>query len=453
MQEAIEQLQAISGESGPLSDPESLATFEREVKKASDRVQSLTVAVRLQQTLIDEAFHEQERRLFEASPKRWKNYGYRPVAVRMLGGLEVTIMVRYWASHKNRAQKGKGVFPGVVLLGLCEGCTPALASEVAQLAAALSSFDDARQRLANVGVTLSGKKIAEVAYHFSQRARRQQQIAGMGLPGSLSGRRVVVSTDGGRLRVRRKKKGKKTAKGRSRYHTDWREPKLLVIYVVDEDGRLSKEFTPVLDGTLKGPDAVFDLLAGYLRELDLQAADKVLFIADGAKWIWNRVGKLWQRLGVTASQRLELVDFYHVIEHLHTLAGLKKWSATAKKQWVTRQRGRLLSGDLDGFITAVKSLTKGRRGKGWRRERDYLLRNAEAGRLNYASVRAASLPIGSGTMESTVRRVVNLRMKGASLFWTEAHAEDMLLLCAYYKAKQWKTLENKAFTAQTQLAL
>jgi hypothetical protein len=62
------------------------------------------------------------------------------------------------------------------------------------------------------------------------------------------------------------------------------------------------------------------------------------------------------------------------------------------------------------------------------------------------------LPIGSGTMESAIRRVVNLRMKGPSIFWDEAHAEQMLLLRTYYKSKHWQVLEKKAFTPTLQLA-
>lgn len=89
----------------------------------------------------------------------------------------------------------------------------------------------------------------------------------------------------------------------------------------------------------------------------------------------------------------------------------------------------------------------GKRGKDWARERDYLTRNAKAGRLDYAKARRAKMPIGSGTMESAVRRVVNLRMKGAGIFWHEEHAEQMLLLRTYYKSKHWQVLINKAFTA------
>jgi hypothetical protein len=37
-------------------------------------------------------------------------------------------------------------------------------------------------------------------------------------------------------------------------------------------------------------------------------------------------------------------------------------------------------------------------------------------------------------MESAVRRVINLRLKGPGIFWHEEHAEQMLLLRAYYKS-------------------
>ncbi len=113
----------------------------------------------------------------------------------------------------------------------------------------------------------------------------------------MAGRRVVVSTDGGRLRIRETKRGPKTAKGRNGYRTDWREPKLLMIYVLNEERKMDQEFLAVLDGTLDGPNAVFALMESYLRELKVQSADQVLFIADGARWIWNRVEPLVREIG------------------------------------------------------------------------------------------------------------------------------------------------------------
>jgi hypothetical protein len=291
-----------------------------------------------------------------------------------------------------------------------------------------------------------------VAYHFAARARRQQELDGMGIEGSLAGRRVVISMDGGRLRIRRTKRGKRTKKGRSRYHTDWREPKLLVIYVVNEAGRIEQSFNPVIDGTLQGPDEIFRLLEFYLRQLQITEATKILFVADGAKWIWQRVAPLWQRLGLEKQCR-ELVDFYHVVEHIHALAALKTgWKPAERKRWATRQRRRLWRGEVKAFMTEVERFSQGKRGQAWERERDYLLRNARAGRLDYAKARRAKLPMGSGTMESAIRRVVNLRLKGASIFWTEEHAEQMLLLRTYYKSNRWEVLEHKAFATSLDTA-
>lgn len=418
---------------------------ERRTKVLTDRMQALSTALELQRQLANPALHEQERALAKCSPKRMKNFGYRGVSIQFLGGQEVVLLARYWCRSEAARDKGKGAYFGLQLLGVCDRCTPALASEVAQLAAALSSFEDAQARLRQMGVEMSIRRIASVAYHFAQRARRQQELAGMGIEGSLAGKRVAVSLDGGRLRIRRIKRGKKTKKGRSRYHTDWREPKLLVVYVVNETGRIDPAFAPVIDGTLQGPDEIFRLLEFYLAQLQITDAAQILFIADGAKWIWARVAPMLQRLGLTGRCR-ELVDFYHVIEHVHALAALKTtWGSSERKRWVSRQRRRLWRGEVQAFVTEIERFCRGKRGKTWARERDYLLRNAQAGRLNYAKARRVKLPMGSGTMESAIRRVVNLRLKGASIFWTEEHAEQMLLLRTYYKSKRWQVLEHKAF--------
>jgi len=430
------------------------AAWERQLKALHNQVMSLQAALALQRKLYSEALHQQEQKMGKSSPKKMKNFGYRRVEIQFFGGLKIHVFVRYWCRNQARADKAKGCFYGLLLLGIYDHCTPAMASEVAQLAAALSSFEEAQARLQQMGVHLSTDTIAKIAYQFAQRARDRQRLEGMGITGSLAGKRVVISTDGGRLRIRTNKRGKKTKKDRQRFRTDWREPKLLVIYVVNEEGRIDRSFSAVLDGTLKGSDAVFRLLEFYLSELDVQQAERVLFIADGAKWIWNRVAKLWKRLGLKPEQCMELVDFYHVSEHLHALSKLRKdWkSAVSRKRWVTTQCNRLLAGELQKFEDEIRRFCKGHRAAGWRRERDYLLRNAAAGRLNYAIAKARHLPMGSGAMESTVRRVVNMRMKGASIFWTKEHAEQMLLLRAYYKSKRWKTLENKAFASPMSLA-
>ena len=166
------------------------------------------------------------------------------------------------------------------------------------------------------GQPLDIKTIRTIAYRFATRARAAQRVGNLNWGETVAGRRVAVPTDGGRIRIRTTKRGPKTAKGRHRYRTDWREPKLLIISVVEESGQMDREFLAVIDGTLGGPDAIFKLINLYLRELNITTADKVLFVADGARWIWNRVGALLRRrLGVQPNQIHELVDFYHAVSH------------------------------------------------------------------------------------------------------------------------------------------
>ncbi len=62
------------------------------------------------------------------------------------------------------------------------------------------------------------------------------------------------------------------------------------------------------------------------------------------------------------------------------------------------------------------------------KQRNYLLHASRRERLNYAEVLACQLPIGSGSIESLIRQVVNLRMKGNSKFWLKENAEIMLHL-------------------------
>jgi len=307
----------------------------------------------------------------------------------------------------------------------------------------LGSLAEAQNVLADRGVVLDAKTVRLIAYRSAARARLAQQIERTAFEDTVAGRRVVISSDGGRLRLRETKRGPKTKKGRRRYTGAWREPKVLIVYVVDAEGQRESRFAPFIDATLKGPDAVFALLRSYLQRLGITQADQVLFIADGAPWIWKRVPLLVQALGRAAQQVHALLDFYHAVQHLGQVAALRKdWSAKARTRWRTQQRHLLLRGEVEQVIAALQGLCRGRHSKAIRTPRDYFIKNKS--RMAYAKLIAMKLPIGSGAIESTVRRVVNLRLKGPSLFWCRANAEAILLLRSYYKAGRWNMLKRMA---------
>ena len=55
------------------------------------------------------------------------------------------------------------------------------------------------------------------------------------------------------------------------------------------------------------------------RELGITTTDKVLFVAEGARGIWDRVGTMLRRLGVKPDQIEEVVDVSHAVKHLGTI--------------------------------------------------------------------------------------------------------------------------------------
>lgn len=108
-----------------------LVQREREGKALPDRLGALATALEVQRALASSALHAQERKLAHASPRKMKDFGYRPVTVQFLGGLEVELLARYWCRSQARADQGKGSYFGLTLLGVCDRTTPAWASEVA----------------------------------------------------------------------------------------------------------------------------------------------------------------------------------------------------------------------------------------------------------------------------------------------------------------------------------
>ena len=158
----------------------------------------------------------------------------------------------------------------------------------------LGSVHEAQDVLANRGVALDTKTIRTIASRYAARARLVPQVEHAAFEDTVAGRRVVISSDGGRLRLRETKRGPQTTKGRRRSTGAWRAPKVLLVDVVDAEGKRDAHFVPVMDATLQGPDVVFALLRTSLQRLEITQADQVLFLADGAPWIWKRVPLLVQ---------------------------------------------------------------------------------------------------------------------------------------------------------------
>jgi len=448
-------------------DPEAVRAMELDVAAAAREMADGIAGAVLRAIAADPVLQAEAslaaRSEVSATGRSRRHGGVRSVEVTLLGGSSVSLDVEYqqpnYRSKKRRTKKktrgkgGAGLFPVLAALGIWFGVTPALAGEVCRQIADSDSVRAGRAALERRGILLSQRKALALLNSFSCRAvdqrRRWMDIIRQcpARVGPLRGKRVVVATDGGRIRQRvPAKAGRRRANGHQRYDAPWVEPKLLVIYVIDDEGKMLQEFRPVYDGTQQDCNAIFDMLEAYLKALGAHEARQLIFVADGAKWIWERTAALAVNLGVASEKVVEVVDKGHAVGTLYKIAEARKgWSTVESAEWIKKARRLLRGGSSSALVAHIHGLAVGRNAKDISSHEDYFARNEK--RMQYRTFVKSHIPTGSGAVESAVRRVINMRMKSNAMFWREVNAEGMLLLRAYLKAERFDDLINWSLLA------
>lgn len=340
-----------------------------------------------------------------------------------------------------RGPAGNGLYPFLAVLGVQGRITPALASEVA-LQVACAPQEQARSNLARRGIELKKKVLQRIVKGLGSTAlayREKRIKTGLAYElGDVSGARIVIETDGGRIRTRAPRlRGRKRASGRRGFDVPWREPKVITIYEIDAEGRKQKKGGfRYHDATMGDAEEAFKLLTGILRSVKANHAKQWVVIGDGARWIWTRIDELVAALGYEKSKVTEVVDLYHAREKLHEFAmEIRSFSKRQRTRWENRMRGHLDRGELELMEEEFSRFFKGCNSKVRRSLAAYFKKNAE--RMRYAAFYAANIPVGSGAVESCVRRLVNLRMKGNGIFWRLENAEHLLFLRSQMLSGHW----------------
>ena len=199
----------------------------------------------------------------------------------------------------------------------------------------------------------------------------------------------------------------------------------------------------MIDGTLRGPDALIELVAFHLHRLGAARAKVVTFAADGAPWIWARLDWVIAEVKLDPLRVVEVLDWCHGVHHLSLALGALGLAEGRRAEEYARLRTLLKAGRSRVVIEQLEGLAAGQPADSpvWR-EISYLRRHSEAGRLRYNCFRCRGVPLGSGAIESTIRRVINLRLKGTSIFWKEANAEAVFQLRAAVLSGRWDEILN-----------
>ena len=213
--------------------------------------------------------------------------------------------------------------------------------------------------------------------------------------------------------------------GRRRYEIGFRDAKIAVISEARWDSAREEAYCSNSSyvGGIEHADEFFPRVWVEMNRR-IRDADKarIVFLADGANWIWDRVPEL-------ANERSVLIlDFYHATEHLSDLCkGLYGEQTEQYWQRFAEWRQLFLEGKARQVIVELKRLRD--RCRGAKRdllqgEINYFEQNED--KMRYDQYRAMHLPIGSGTVESSCKNVIGGRMKQGGMTWSESGAEGMM---------------------------
>lgn len=178
------------------------------------------------------------------------------------------------------------------------------------------------------------------------------------------------------------------------------------------------------------------MIAFHLYRLGAANSKCVHFTGDGADWIWDRVDQIVKRAGIKHLRVFKAVDICHVVSHISEgLKACTSWPAKERKKQQTRLKRMLTNGKTDKVINYLTSLKRGKRTTDIQDAINYIEKRRPL--MKYDILRQKKLPIGSGAVESAIRQVINLRIKGPGIFWYEENIEAIMYLRAQERTGRW----------------
>jgi hypothetical protein len=282
-------------------------------------------------------------------------------------------------------------------------------------------FDEAERVLeAFLGISAPSRQIQRISEHYGGRLEGKDAAQEAPMAPAAQGGPVYVSVDGSLIFTR---------------EDGWREAKLGRIYA-------GGSRVAVQEGRAEVTDSLYVCTVGnsaeFLAKFDpcvLPYGHKV-FIADGAKWIWNWVEDYY-------AGSVQILDFFHAVEKLGAYAALAYEDAGERRRWLGLQKGRLKE---DGVGDVIAELKERAWAPGLATEAGKALDDAiryyesNAKRMRYGTFIKKGFLIGSGAIESAHRNVIQRRLKLSGQRWSVAGAQRIANLRACRKSNRWGDL-------------
>lgn len=210
---------------------------------------------------------------------------------------------------------------------------------------------------------------------------------------------------------------------------------MFTIYLTDSAGNINKNFHPVYDATMQDKDYIFELIKSYLDSLNGNSLSRVVFVGDGAPWIWSRAEKLFKEY-FQEMPTFQILDYTHAKQALDEILNLLPKRLQNRDKLIALFKKRLWEGEIEEIGEMIKINFKGQpRKKAFKKWESYFFKNKD--RMRYANFKSMGLPQGSGCVESAIRRVINLRLKSCGSFWKKENAEIYLFLRSQLISGRW----------------
>ena len=170
-----------------------------------------------------------------------------------------------------------------------------------------------------------------------------------------------------------------------------------------------------------------------------QRHEQMVFLTDGAPWLRNWIEDAFPGA-------VSILDFYHLIEHLHHFAEEYFVNKDQGTEWVERQKEDLLNSKVGEVIAAIESLPA-IKAKQPAKAKLVAYLKANQDRMDYQHYQSLGCGIiGSGAVESAHRTVVQKRMKLSGQRWSKQGAGHMLNLRVIHMNQQWDKVIQLAKT-------
>ena len=160
---------------------------------------------------------------------------------------------------------------------------------------------------------------------------------------------------------------------------------------------------------------------------------KIVFIGDGAKWIWSIADEHFPNA-------VQIVDIMHAKSHLYDVAKVAFGEASTEKiqEWIEKVEPLLEDGNITEVVAHIRKLStpEPEAAKVLEREANYFKNHAN--RMQYKAFREKGYQIGSGVIESACKHVVAQRCRRASMRWTNEGLQSILELRCMQKNNSWE---------------